>query len=180
MEIGCAAAGRNLFAQWSFCAWANAAIIGYMEYCSSALDFLPRQHGRTVPLCCPLVLDGYANDFFLYVYFGIVTNKLKTRDQTIEADTRESAAIKCAYRAYLDLCRTLTYNEKICEKEKNDFLRNVCTELVEELLKRFFLIRKYRYERSEPRGSARFPSGGGSGFEPKAKNQEGGHPRSGS
>ncbi len=73
---------------------------------------------------CSFALNDYARDFFLYAYFGIITKKLKAGDKTIEADTRESAALKCAYRAYLDMCRTLNY------MEKNDPNRSFCIKCI--------------------------------------------------
>lgn len=73
---------------------------------------------------CTFALNDYARDFFLYAYFGIVTKKLKAGDQLIEADTRESASLKCAYRAYLDMCRTLDY------KKENDPKRSYCIKCI--------------------------------------------------
>lgn len=73
---------------------------------------------------CTFALNDYARDFFLYAYFGIVTKKLKAGDQLIEADTRESASLKCAYRAYLDMCRTLDY------KKENDPKRSCCIKCI--------------------------------------------------
>lgn len=47
-----------------------------------------------------------AKAFFLYAYFGILSEphgELK--------ETRYSACVKCAYRAYLDMCRTLNVKQ---------------------------------------------------------------------
>lgn len=80
-------------------------------------------------------LSDQAESFFLYEYFGIVRDSVTIGARTVLADNEKSAAIKCAYRAYLDLCRTLTYKDNVSEEEKSVFLKTVCTKLVTELLK---------------------------------------------
>ena len=80
-------------------------------------------------------LSEQAENFFLYEYFGIVRDSVTIGAKTVFADNNKSAAIKCAYRAYLDLCRTLTYEDNVNEIEKSNFLETVCTKLVDELFK---------------------------------------------
>ena len=45
-------------------------------------------------------LKKEAQDFLIYSYFGI---------DSMESTPKEEIAVKCAYRAYLDLARTVTY-----------------------------------------------------------------------
>ena len=73
-------------------------------------------------------LNDYARDFFLYAYFGIVTKSLKVGDQIIEADSRESAALKCAYQAYLDMCRTLDYKNDN-DPNRSFCIKNICSKI---------------------------------------------------
>ena len=54
-----------------------------------------------------MALNTFAEQFFLYAYFGIV-----------EEDNMNIKALKCAQRAYLDLNRTLTFNKEYAEKAK--------------------------------------------------------------
>ncbi|MBR0136075.1 MAG: hypothetical protein IJM18_07725 [Clostridia bacterium] len=74
------------------------------------------------------IREKEAKDFFLYSYFGIVTENFSIGNRSVQADTRESAAVKCAYRAYLDLCRTLTYKTEE-ESSKGTFVKDICTRL---------------------------------------------------
>ncbi len=64
-----------------------------------------------------------AIDFFLYSYFGI-----------IEEDNEDVMIQKCAERAYLDLCRTLEYEEKGSHESFRDAVCGVVQEQVHVLL----------------------------------------------
>ena len=93
------------------------------------------------------IREKEAKDFFLYSYFGIVTEDFSIGNRSMHADTRESAAVKCAYRAYLDLCRTLTYKAEE-ESLKKNFVEDICTRLAEALCtdEVFPVRRKNAYE----------------------------------
>lgn len=93
------------------------------------------------------IKEKEAKDFFLYSYFGIVTEDFSIGNKSVQADTRESAAVKCAYRAYLDLCRTLTYKTEE-ESSKGAFVKDICTRLAEALCtdEEFPVRRKNAYE----------------------------------
>lgn len=52
--------------------------------------------------------------FYLYSYFGILTEDIKDKKK----DTPEDKALKCAQRAYLDLNRTLTFDDKEADYEE--------------------------------------------------------------
>ncbi len=67
-----------------------------------------------------LLNEGY--EFLWYSYFHESYNKLsKDSNKALEV---------CVERAYLDLCRTLTFNTD--DKEKRNVFRNsICTEIVE-------------------------------------------------
>lgn len=66
----------------------------------------------------------------VFSYFGITEDELK------EKDAKDRIAMKCAERAYLDMCRTLTFSEKMdgrtkeekknIEKKRKDFRRDIC------------------------------------------------------
>ena len=74
-------------------------------------------------------LTPQAEDFFLFAYFGIVSKDIYDTDKTVlvKGDNAESAAKKCAYRAYLDMCRTLTYQSDKEDKDKQDAVLAICT-----------------------------------------------------
>ncbi len=63
-----------------------------------------------------------ALNFLIYSYLGIAPKKMFKKDDVIK---------KCANRAYLDLCRTLTFNKEKTEIEKQNF-RNEMTDLFED------------------------------------------------
>lgn len=71
-----------------------------------------------------------AIDFFLYSYFGIITKDLEFRNdqRNIKADSKENKIKKCAYRAYLDMCRTLKYNEDNSEDRKL-MIESICNKM---------------------------------------------------
>lgn len=58
-------------------------------------------------------LNQDAIDFLLYSYFGIDNRNIKN---IAEEEFKKTVAKKCAQRAYLDLARTLTFNEKLKKK----------------------------------------------------------------
>lgn len=69
-------------------------------------------------------LEQPAIDFFLYSYFGI-----------IETDDEDSIILKCAQRAYMDLCRTLEFRDKdASHKEFRNAVCNVVQKNIHELL----------------------------------------------
>lgn len=71
-------------------------------------------------------------DFFLYSYFGI-----------IKEDGEDSIILKCAQRAYMDLCRTLKFTEradkkkgkekKQIEEDRLQFRDNICDKIEEQV-----------------------------------------------
>lgn len=71
-------------------------------------------------------LNEKAEQFFLYEYFGIIRNPIYNAkgEIIVQEDNNESAATKCAYRAYLDMCRTLNY------KEESDPNRSFCIKCI--------------------------------------------------
>ena len=54
-------------------------------------------------------LTDNAKKFLVFSYFGITEDELEENNESV----RKSIAMKCAERAYLDMCRTLTFSEKM-------------------------------------------------------------------
>ena len=79
-------------------------------------------------------LSPMAIEFLLYSYFGIVNE---------EVMEEEDVALKCAHRAYLDLCRTIEFNEELkgikgseekCSKYiKAEFCNIICLTIVSQI-----------------------------------------------
>lgn len=61
-------------------------------------------------------LTKNAKEFLVFSYFGITEDELEKDDE----DTKEKIVKKCAERAYLDMCRTLTFSEKMDGKPKKE------------------------------------------------------------
>lgn len=72
------------------------------------------------------ILEKEAADFFRYSYFGITSK-----------DKEEDIIIKCAQKAYLDLCRTLTFKESLDEKkneeQRHKFRGEICKIIKKEI-----------------------------------------------
>lgn len=85
-------------------------------------------------------LTNSAKDFLMFSYFGIDL-------QEDEKDPQREIAMKCAERAYRDMCRTLTFNEKMdgknakekkdIEKNRKKFRDDICDLIVVEVKKLF-------------------------------------------
>lgn len=67
-------------------------------------------------------------EFFLFEYFGIIENDLQVGGKSVKKDDNKIKVRKCAYRAYLDMNRTLTYSQ-MNDNEKQDFVLEICNEL---------------------------------------------------
>ena len=82
-------------------------------------------------------LNEKAEQFFLYEYFGIIRNPItNSKGETIvQEDNNESAATKCAYRAYLDMCRTLNYKKIEDDDSNRSFcIKCICSRIAKILL----------------------------------------------
>ena len=67
-----------------------------------------------------------AQKFLLYAYFGIV-----------DSDDNDARAKKCAQRAYLDVNRTIEFNESLKESSgRNSYIKRQFQEKVSELIAR--------------------------------------------
>lgn len=79
-------------------------------------------------------LTDNAKKFLVFSYFGITEDELEKDDE----DTKEKIAMKCADKAYEDMCRTLTFSEKMDGKYKKEikgkrqgFRKAICKLIVE-------------------------------------------------
>lgn len=67
-------------------------------------------------------------DFLVYSYFGIVSKEMNKNDEV------KYVQFKCAWRAYLDLNRTLKFKEDdLPDEKKIQFRNNVCKIIVDNL-----------------------------------------------
>ena len=78
-----------------------------------------------------ITVNRAAWDFYLFEYFGIVSKNLNLGEYSVAEDTKETRALKCAYRAYLDMNRTLTYQHDKNDKQKQHFVTSICKELAD-------------------------------------------------
>lgn len=86
-------------------------------------------------------LTNSAKKFLVFSYFGITEDELEENNESV----RKSIAMKCAERAYLDMCRTLTFSEKMdgrTKEEKDEikekrkkFRDDICDLIVKNLIK---------------------------------------------
>lgn len=77
-------------------------------------------------------LTKNAKEFLVFSYFGITEDELKGKD------AKDRIAMKCAERAYRDMCRTLTFSEKIdgkhkkeIESKRQEFRKAICKLIVD-------------------------------------------------
>ncbi len=85
-------------------------------------------------------LTNSAKKFLVFSYFGITEDELEENNESV----RKSIAMKCADKAYEDMCRTLTFSEKMdgrtkeekknIEKKRKDFRRDICKLIVDNML----------------------------------------------
>lgn len=73
-------------------------------------------------------------EFFIFSYFGILPEAIFNTKEKLMKEYNENYYLyvtsKCAYRAYLDLNRTLTVNKKVSDKERKVIVYNICNTLI--------------------------------------------------
>ena len=78
-------------------------------------------------------LTKNAKKFLVFSYFGITEDELEENNESV----RKSIAMKCADKAYEDMCRTLTFSEKMdgehkkeIEGKRQEFRKAICELIV--------------------------------------------------
>ena len=81
-----------------------------------------------------------AKEFLLFSYFKIMPQDAYKPEKHGNLEYKKFISIQCAYRAYLDLNRTLTVNKKTTDKIRKNHIYGICNQLINNIYDKLFYI----------------------------------------